>query len=78
MPTNGFNELNIMQNHPQKSKCQNLTYLHEKLRKHGYKWGFRVPGEQISKSISSETKQNGIIGLLDYHQGMLGWGCRLY
>ena len=59
-------------------ECQNLTYLHEKLRKYGHRWGFRVRGEQILKCISSETKQNDIVKLLDYHQAKVGRGCRLY
>ena len=40
--------------------------------------GLRVRGEQISKSISSETKENRIVRQSGYHQGKLGRSWRIY
>ena len=62
MPTNGFNELNIMQNQKPKSKNVKISLIFAKNSENMTEIGVeRVRGEQISKSISSEIKPDRIL-----------------
>ena len=66
-----------MQNQKPKSKNVKISPIFAKNTENMTEIGVeRVRGEQISKSISSETKSNRILRLMEYHQGKWGRGYR--